>query len=149
MGRTVIKIAGLLLGLLLFVAGITEAIAFGEFAAGVVREFPMPREISTSCALAIVAAEILSGAGLYFRRTRRLSGAVAAILFVLFSILVAGKILGGSDFQCDGFGILALRLPPAHHLLLDLSLAVVSLMVAWHTSARPQYSWPRRSSTER
>lgn len=145
MGRTVIKIAGLLLGLLLFITGIAKAIAFGEFAAGIVREVPIPPRFGTLCAVAIVATETSSGAGLYFRRTRRLSGVVATLLFLLFSILIAGKIVNGADLQCDCFGVLAVRLPLLHHLLLDLTLGVIALLVAGQPHGSPVgYCPPRR-----
>jgi RND family efflux transporter MFP subunit len=145
MGRVLVKIAGLLLGMLLIATGLAKAAAIGEFALGIVREIPVSRELGMVCAVAIVATEIFCGAGFYFRRTRRSSGAVAALLFFLFIILIVRKLLAGSEFQCDCFGVMAVRLPLVYHLILDVALTIVALLVAWRpTNAVCRYVPPRR-----
>ncbi len=71
MGRILVKIAGLLLGMLLIVTGLAKAADIREFASGILREVPMLPELGTACAFVIVTAEIVAGAGFYFRRFRR------------------------------------------------------------------------------
>ncbi len=137
MGRILLKISGLLLGLFLMITGLAKAAAFGEFSSGIVREFPMAPGFGSVCAFMIVSAEVLSGAGFYFRRTRRLSAMVAALLFVFFIILAFRKIIEGSEFQCDCFGILGVEIPLIYHFFLDVALAVIALFVAWQPTSAP------------
>src|SRR5512140_940150 len=145
MGRIFVKVAGLLLGMLLIVTGLAKVADLGEFASGIIREFGIPRGLGVACASTIVAVELFCGAGFYFRRTRRLSGTVAALLFFLFVILSISKIVEGREFQCDCFGVLAFRLPLVSHLLLDVVLAFVAVLVAWQpTSAPLRHPSPRR-----
>jgi RND family efflux transporter MFP subunit len=144
MGRILIKIAGLLLGMLLIITGLAKAADIGEFASGILQEVPMLPALGTACAFMIVTTEIGAGAGLYFRRFRRMSGAVAAMLFLVFTILIARKIVEGTDFQCECFGILELQLPLTYHLLLNIALTFVALLVAWRPTGGSSDSYSSR-----
>jgi RND family efflux transporter MFP subunit len=137
MGRTLVKIAGLLLGMLLIITGLAKVATFGEFAAGIVREVPVPSGFGGISALVIVASEVLAGAGFYFHRVRRLSAVVAALLFFLFTILTLHKIAVGAEFQCDCFGILGLQLSLVSHFLLDAGLTSVAVLVAFMPAHQP------------
>jgi len=131
MGHRLIKISGLLLGVLLFVTGLAKTVTFGEFSSGIAREIPLPRELGMISAFLVIVAELLSGAGLFIRRFRRLSAAIAAFLLCIFVLLTFRRILDGSEFECECFGILRIQLPLIYHLGLGLVLAGVALLVVW------------------
>ncbi len=135
MGGIIIKIAGLLLGLLFVITGLSKAAAFEEFSWTILREFPMSRELGTICAFLVIVAEVVSGAGLFLRRMRRPSAAMAAVLLFIFLSIAFRKVVQGSEFQCECFGVLALRLPLFYHLFLDLALACIAILVAWRPTS--------------
>lgn len=145
MGHTLIKIAGLLLGVLFILTGFAKIVIFGEFSSGIAREIALPRELAMISAFLVIVAELLSGAGLFIRRFRRVSAAVAAFLLSLFVLLTFRRILDGSEFECDCFGILRIQLPLIYHLLLDLVLAGVALLVVWRPHNGVQHSTSPRT----
>ena len=143
MGRRLVNIGGLFLSLLLIIAALSKAAGLGEFAGGIVREFRFSANAGLVSAVAIVAGELFAGAGFFFRRTRKISAAVAALLFLLFLAVTLHKVNEGSEFECDCFGILRLQMPLLLHVLLDASLMVIALLVMRQT-ARSNRSLPQR-----
>jgi RND family efflux transporter MFP subunit len=147
MRRLLTNIAWLLPGLVLIIAGLSKVSTIGDFGAAIADEVPMPREGGTASAVVIVAAELLSGVGFFFRRTRRISAALSALLFLLFVSVILRKIIGGGEFQCACFGILGLQLPLVPHLVLDVGLMILALVVI--LSGVPDHGFHVRKSFSR
>jgi RND family efflux transporter MFP subunit len=149
MGRTLIKIAGLLLGVLLIIAAASKITAVREFASVIVQEIPMSREAGTISAVAITTLEFFSGVGFFFRRTRRPSAAIAAFLFLLFVMVIFHRITEGGEFPCNCFGVLGLQAPLVFHLLVDVALMTVAVLVFWRPTVTMATTRPHNLSSTR
>jgi RND family efflux transporter MFP subunit len=146
MSRIIIKIAVLFLSLLFILTGLAKAAAIGQFSSALLREVPLSELLSTTLAISIVAAEILSGAGLLFRRTQKLAALVLTLLLLIFLIVLFRKFMQGGDLQCDCFGVFGIRPPLGFHIGLDLGLAFIALLLAFRPGVAVTRAPSRRVS---
>lgn len=98
-------VAGILLGILLIVAGLGKAVYHGEFRATLLAYGIIPERLVPPAAISLAALECLAGIGIMGNIAGPLPHLCAVALFVCLGTAVAFNLLRGrADLPCGCFG---------------------------------------------
>jgi len=124
----------LALGLVLTGASVSKVLAFDPFAVSLSSFAPVPHQIVTTAAAALIALECGTGLLLLTGKFTRVAAGLALFLFVGFTAVLTAAITRNIDIPCNCFGSLGPRLPMREQAVLDLLFAVLAFFLMYAAS---------------
>lgn len=131
MVRLVDRLSRWFLGAVFLYSGADKLLHYGGFLTALESSVLVPSALAPYLALPVILLEILVGAGLLFRRTRRAAAATAAGLLAVFTAaLVANLLYGPPGAPCGCWFTLTLGESNRLHVALNLALLALAASVA-------------------
>lgn len=131
MARLVDRLSRWFLGAVFLYSGVDKLLHYGGFLTALESSVLVPAALAPYLALPVILLEILVGAGLLFRRTRRAAAATAAGLLAVFTAaLVANLLYGPPGAPCGCWFTLTLGESNRLHVALNLALLALAASVA-------------------
>lgn len=112
-------------------SGVDKLFHYGGFVTALESSVLVPAAAGPFLALPVILVEILVGAGLLFRRSRRAAAAVATVLLAVFTAAIAANALyGPPGAPCGCWFTLTLGESNRLHIALNLALLALAASVA-------------------